>query len=183
MHYKLADQLALQKKLPIIGKGNQIDIEEKFQRLLHEDYKIIEITLRSEEALESASKLKEKYPNIKIGLGSIKSLSQLKIVSKLAFEFYVSPGINLKMMEYAKANKIDYIPGVSSPSEIMTAIESNFNLLKFFHAEQNGGVKTVNFLTEIFDGIKFIPTGGINNNNYDSYINIKNVLAVGSTSF
>ncbi len=183
MQNKLIDRIAHQKKIPIIGKGTQIDINKKFERLIKENYRIVEITLRSEDALEAALDLKEKNPNISIGLGSIKSLSELEKVSKLGFEFYVSPGINSKMMEYAKTNTINYIPGVSTPSEIMTAIESNYNLLKFFHAEQNGGFKTIKFFNEIFINVKFIPTGGINNDNYNDYIKAENVIAVGSTSF
>ncbi len=183
MQNKLLDQIAHQKKLPIIGKGSKQDIEKKFQRLINEDYSIIEITLRSQDALDTALKLKQYNPNIKIGLGSIKSLSELEKVTKLGFEFYVSPGTNLKMMEYAKKNLINYIPGVSTPSEIMSAIELNYNLLKFFHSEQNGGVKTIKFLGEIFSNVSFIPTGGINKDNYKAYIDVANVIAVGSTSF
>ncbi len=183
MQSNLLKQIVSQKKIPIIGKGSAKDIEEKFKRLINENYNIIEITLRSNEALDVALKLKQKNPNITIGLGSINSLSELETVSKLGFEFFVSPGTNQRMMEFSKKNSISYIPGASTPSEILTAIELNFNLLKFFHAEQNGGVKTLQLLKEIFNDINFIPTGGINNENYDSYIKIKNVIAVGSTSF
>ena len=183
MQSNLFKQIKSQKKIPIIGKGSFKDIEEKFERLISEGYGIIEITLRSAEALDAALKLKQKNPNVKIGLGSIKTLSELEKVSKLGFEFFVSPGTNLKMLEYSVENSIYYIPGVSNPSEILTAIEFNFNLLKFFHSEQNGGVNTLNFLKEIFSDISFIPTGGINSENYNSYIKLTNVIAVGSTNF
>ena len=89
MYSKLVNEIGLQKKLPIIGKGNAEDIINKFQRLNNENYSIIEITLRSEEALQTAINLKQKYPNIKIGLGSIKSVNDLIEVSNYNFDFYI----------------------------------------------------------------------------------------------
>ena len=175
--------IELQKKIPIIGKGNSYEIINKFKKLILEKYNVIEITLRSDEALETAKNLKKENPNIGIGIGSIKSLSMLEEVVKSKFDFYVSPGINKKMLEFSKKNNILFVPGVATPSEILTAIEYEYKLLKYFHAEKNGGINSLNFLGEIFNEIKFIPTGGINHENMDSYLALNNVIAVGSTSF
>ena len=183
MYSKLVNEIGLQKKLPIIGKGNAQDIINKFQRLNNENYSIIEITLRSEEALQTAINLKQKYPNIKIGLGSIKSVNDLIEVSNYNFDFYISPGINKKMLDYSNKNNIFLIPGVSSSSEILTAIEYDLRLLKYFHAEINGGVDSLKVLKDIFQDIRFIPTGGINMSNQESYLSLENVIAVGSTNF
>ena len=115
---------------------------------LLEKYKVIEITLRSHDALETAIKLKEQNPDINIGLGSIKSLKVFEEVTNFKFDFYVSPGTNIKMLDFAKKNQFLFIPGVSTPSEILTAIEYDCNILKYFHAEKNGGAKSLNFLDE-----------------------------------
>ena len=175
--------IELQKKIPIIGKGNSNEIINKFKKLIQEKYNVIEITLRSDEALETAKNLKKENPNIFIGIGSIKSLSMLEEVVNSKFDFYVSPGISEKMLEFSIKNNILFIPGVATPSEILTAIEYDYKLLKYFHAEKNGGINSLNFLGEIFNEIKFIPTGGINHENMDSYLALNNVIAVGSTSF
>ena len=175
--------IELQKKIPIIGKGNSNEITNKFKKLIQEKYNIIEITLRSDEALETAKNLKKDNPNIYIGIGSIKSLSMLEEVVNSKFDFYVSPGISEKMLEFSIKNNILFVPGVATPSEILTAIEYDYKLLKYFHAEKNGGINSLNFLGEIFNEIKFIPTGGINHENMDSYLALNNVIAVGSTSF
>ena len=175
--------IELQKKIPIIGKGTSKEIINKFNKLIEEKYNVIEITLRSDEALETSIKLKKENPNIYIGLGSIKSLSMLDEVVKSKFDFYVSPGINKKMIEFSIKNNINFLPGVATPSEILTAIEYEFKLLKYFHSEKNGGVNSLKFLGEIYNEIKFIPTGGINHENIDSYFALKNVIAVGSTNF
>ena len=79
--------IELQKKIPIIGKGNSYEIINKFKKLILEKYNVIEITLRSDEALETAKNLKKENPNIGIGIGSIKSLSMLEEVVKSKFDF------------------------------------------------------------------------------------------------
>ena len=182
MSNKLIQAIKLQKVIPIIGKGTESKITNKFNRLVSESYNLIEITLRSDEALETAIKLKEQNPNINIGIGSIKSISVLEEVIKLKFDFYVSPGINQKMLEISKKNNIFYIPGVSTPSEILTALEYGFKILKYFHAEQNGGVNSLKVLDDIYNEILFIPTGGINKDNMKNYFNLNNVIAVGLTN-
>ncbi len=172
-----------QKKIPIIGKGTSIDIKNKFNRLVLDKYSVIEIALRSEEALETSIELKNQNPDINIGLGSIQSLTMLKEVVKSKFDFYISPGINEQMLDFANKNDILFIPGVSTPSEILTAIEHDYKLLKYFHAEKNGGANSLKFLEEIFNDVRFIPTGGINGENMDDYFALDNVIAVGSTNF
>ena len=104
MQTNIIKLIELQKKIPIIGKGTSSEIIIKFNKLIEEKYNLIEITLRSDEALETSIKLKRENPNIYIGLGSIKSLPMLEEVVKSKFDFYVSPGINKKMLEYSIKN-------------------------------------------------------------------------------
>ena len=183
MQSELFKRIKKQKKIPIIGKGSTKQIFNKVSRLIAKHYKIIEITLRSDSALETSIEIKQKYPNLIIGLGSIKSTIQLKEVSKYNFNFYISPGINEKMLDFANSNNLNFIPGISTPSEVMKGIEYEYNILKFFHAEKNGGISSLKFFNEIFQDISFIPTGGVNIDNCDLYLKENNVLAVGSTSF
>jgi 2-dehydro-3-deoxyphosphogluconate aldolase / (4S)-4-hydroxy-2-oxoglutarate aldolase len=183
MQSNFIKELQNQKKIPIIGKGTIKEIEDKVNILISQNYKIIEITLRSDLALEKSIEIKKKYPNHIIGIGSIKSILHLKEVSKFNFDFYVSPGINERMLEFSNLSNLNYLPGVSTPSEIMTGIEYEFNILKFFHSEKNGGIATLKFFGEIFRDVHFVPTGGVNLDNCDLYLKEKNVLAVGSTSF
>jgi 2-dehydro-3-deoxyphosphogluconate aldolase/(4S)-4-hydroxy-2-oxoglutarate aldolase len=183
MKSDLTKEIQRQKKIPIIGNGKPSEIFDKVAILVAHEYKIIEITLRSDSALETSIEIKNKYPNLTIGLGSIKSITQLQEVSKYNFHFYVSPGINEKMLDFSNTNDLSFIPGISTPSEIMKGIEYNYKILKFFHSEKNGGISTLNFFSEIFRDILFIPTGGVNKANCDLYLQENNVLAVGSTNF
>ena len=183
MQSDLLDKIMFQKKIPIIGKGTADEIVNKFKKLINNNYEIIEITLRSEEALETAIKIKKEFSNIIIGIGSIKTLTMLREASKYNFNFYVSPGTSSEILNYSNLNNLNFIPGVATPSDIMIAIEYKKTILKFFHAERNGGTSALKFLNEIFENIKFIPTGGVNTNNYQSYLDLPNVISVGSTSF
>ena len=87
------------------------------------------------------------------------------------------------MLEFSNSKALNFIPGISTPSEIMKGIEYEYDILKFFHAEKNGGINTLRFFNDIFQKILFIPTGGINAQNYNLYLKESNVIGVGSTSF
>ena len=94
----------------------------------------------------------------------------------------MSPGTSSEILNYSNLNNLNFIPGVATPSDIMTAIEYKKTILKFFHAERNGGTSALKFLNEIFENIKFIPTGGITNENALSYLALDNVIAVGASA-
>ena len=183
MDTKIIKELKLQKKIPIIGKLPPLEIADTFLKLIKAKFKIIEITLRSKQALDIAVTMKNKFPNAIVGVGSITTLEILKEASKFDFDFYVSPGINSKILDYITKKKLNFIPGISTPSEIMLALEYEKKFLKYFHAERNGGTKSLKFIYEIFKDIKFIPTGGVTLQNYKTYLELPNVISVGSTKF
>ncbi len=183
MDLRIIKEIELQKKIPIIGKLPKSEIANTFLRLINANFRIIEITLRSKHSLDVAVMMKKKFPNAIIGIGSILSVNILKEASKFNFDFYVSPGINTEILNYTNKKNLNYIPGVSTPSEIMMAIEHEKKFLKYFHAERNGGVKSLELFYDIFEDIKFIPTGGITPENYQTYLKLPNVISVGSTKF
>ena len=183
MDSKIIKKIKLQKKIPIIGKLLPSEIENSFSKLINSNFEIIEITLRTKQALEVAVMMKERFPSAIIGIGSITSLNILKEAAKYNFDFYVSPGLNYQILDFTTNNNLNFIPGVSTPSEIMMAIEYEKTILKYFHAEKNGGTKSLELIYDIFEDIKFIPTGGITLQNYEAYLKLPNVISVGSTKF
>ena len=183
MDSKIIKKIKLQKKIPIIGKSLPSEIENSFSKLINAKFEIIEITLRTKQALEVAVMMKERFPSAIIGIGSITSLNILKEAAKYNFDFYVSPGLNYQILDFTMNNNLNFIPGVSTPSEIMMAIEYKKTILKYFHAEKNGGTKSLELIYDIFEDIKFIPTGGITLQNYEAYLKLPNVISVGSTKF
>ena len=183
MQSDLQNSLRKQVKIPIIGKGNYTEISNKVNYFIKQKYRIIEITLRSKDALEISLNVKNDFPDLIVGIGSIISFEQLKDISKHKFHFYISPGTNARMMEMANQNNLNYIPGVSSASEVIKALEYGYDLLKFFPARQSGGIDVLKYFSDIFQNVKFIPTGGINKDNIQSYLDLPNVIGVGSTNF
>ena len=183
MDSKIIKKIKLQKKIPIIGKSLPSEIENSFSKLINANFEIIEITLRTKQALEVAVMMKERFPSAIIGIGSITSLNILKEAAKYNFDFYVSPGLNYQILDFTMNNNLNFIPGVSTPTEIMMAIEYEKTILKYFHAEKNGGTKSLELIYDIFEDIKFIPTGGITLQNYEAYLKLPNVISVGSTKF
>ena len=100
-------------------------------------------------------------------------------VSNYDFNFYISSGINESMLDFSNSNNLNFIPGIFTPAEIIKGIEYKYKILKFFHAEKNGCVNSLEFYQDIL----FIPTGGVNLDNFNLYLKEINVLVVGSTGF
>ena len=143
----------------------------------------IRIVALVEDKFKVISKRKA-YSESKVILGAnIVNDEIVQLVANQGNFFERVVALNKELLNFSNSKNLNFIPGVSTPSEIMTAIECGNTLLKFFHSERSGGVKSLEFLFDIFNDIKFIPTGGINMGNYKSYLDLPNVLAVGSTSF
>ncbi|MDR3312605.1 MAG: keto-hydroxyglutarate-aldolase/keto-deoxy-phosphogluconate aldolase, partial [Spirochaetaceae bacterium] len=95
--------------------------------------------------------------------------------------FIVSPGFDPAVVDYCIAQKIPVFPGTTNPSEISAGVARGLTCLKFFPAEQSGGVAMLNALAGPFPGVTFMPTGGVSEANLGSYVRLKNVLACGGT--
>jgi len=96
-------------------------------------------------------------------------------------KFIVSPGLNPKIVKYCVDHDIPVTPGVTSPSEIETAIELGLDVVKFFPAEQSGGLAKIKAMSAPYTGIKFMPTGGINAQNLNDYLAFDKVIACGGS--
>ena len=142
----------------------------------------IEITLRSNCALESIIRAKKYAPShFKIGVGTVKDRLQLSNVIDLKVDFIVLPGLNLELVELLKQTQIPFLPGVITPTEIMKSLELGWNTLKFFPANIAGGIDALKTFSQVFPEVSFCPTGGVNKVNYKDYLNLDNVLSVGGS--
>ena len=178
---ELINKLKEQKILPIINSENFKEDLLKLTSLLdaNKKIKIIEITLRESHSLENAIKLKKRFPNLIIGLGSIINKKQYEEVKNYDFSFFVSPGTIYEMID----SKIDnYIPGAETISEFNYLDNNEINIVKFFPATLSGGNLKLKSIENIYKNFTFIPTGGINKSNINSYIDLKNVLCVGMSN-
>ncbi|GHR74532.1 bifunctional 4-hydroxy-2-oxoglutarate aldolase/2-dehydro-3-deoxy-phosphogluconate aldolase [Helicobacter pylori] len=181
MQDKIIEVLQISPIVPVVVIENIKDAVPLAQSLVEGGIHIIEVTLRSSCALEAIELIAKNVPKMRVGAGTILNPTQLEQAQNRGAEFLISPGLTIKLLEYAKKKDMPLIPGVSSSSEVMQALELGYNALKFFPAEYCGGVKLLNAFNGPFKGVKFCPTGGISADNMRSYLNLENVLCVGGS--
>ncbi|WQZ81432.1 bifunctional 4-hydroxy-2-oxoglutarate aldolase/2-dehydro-3-deoxy-phosphogluconate aldolase [Helicobacter pylori] len=181
MQDKIIEILQISPIVPVVVIENIKDAVPLAQSLIEGGIPIIEVTLRSSCALEAIELIAKNAPKMRVGAGTILNSTQLEQAQNRGAEFLISPGLTIKLLEHAKKKDIPLIPGVSSSSEVMQALELGYNALKFFPAEYCGGVKLLNAFNGPFKGVKFCPTGGISADNMRSYLNLENVLCVGGS--
>ncbi|WRC28677.1 bifunctional 4-hydroxy-2-oxoglutarate aldolase/2-dehydro-3-deoxy-phosphogluconate aldolase [Helicobacter pylori] len=181
MQDRIIEVLQISPIVPVVVIENIKDAVPLAQSLIEGGIHIIEVTLRSSCALETIELIAKNVPKMRVGAGTILNPAQLEQAQNRGAEFLISPGLTIKLLEYAKKKDMPLIPGVSSSSEVMQALELGYNALKFFPAEYCGGVKLLNAFNGPFKGVKFCPTGGISADNMHSYLNLENVLCVGGS--
>ncbi len=181
MQDKIIEVLQISPIIPVVVIENIKDAVPLVQSLVEGGIQIIEVTLRSSCALEAIELIAKNVPKMRVGAGTILNPTQLEQAQNRGAEFLISPGLTIKLLEYAKKKDMPLIPGVSSSSEVMQALELGYSALKFFPAEYCGGVKLLNAFNGPFKGVKFCPTGGISADNIHSYLNLENVLCVGGS--
>ncbi|MGL2647214.1 bifunctional 4-hydroxy-2-oxoglutarate aldolase/2-dehydro-3-deoxy-phosphogluconate aldolase [Helicobacter pylori] len=181
MQDKIIEILQISPIVPVVVVENIKDAVPLAQSLIEGGIPIIEVTLRSNCALEAIELIAKNVPKMHVGAGTILNLTQLEQAQNRGAEFLISPGLTIKLLEHAKKKDMPLIPGVSSSSEVMQALELGYSALKFFPAEYCGGVKLLNAFNGPFKGVKFCPTGGISADNMRSYLNLENVLCVGGS--
>ncbi|RVZ09996.1 KHG/KDPG aldolase [Helicobacter pylori] len=181
MQDKIIEILQISPIVPVVVVEDIKDAVPLAQSLIEGGIPIIEVTLRSSCALEAIELIAKNVPKMRVGAGTILNPTQLEQAQNRGAEFLISPGLTIKLLEHAKKKDMPLIPGVSSSSEVMQALELGYNALKFFPAEYCGGVKLLNAFNGPFKGVKFCPTGGISIDNMRSYLNLENVLCVGGS--
>ncbi|GAA9077309.1 bifunctional 4-hydroxy-2-oxoglutarate aldolase/2-dehydro-3-deoxy-phosphogluconate aldolase [Helicobacter pylori] len=181
MQDKIIEVLQISPIIPVVVIENIKDAVPLAQSLVEGGIHIIEVTLRSSCALEAIELIAKNVPKMRVGVGTILNPTQLEQAQNRGAEFLISPGLTIKLLEHAKKKDMPLIPGVSSSSEVMQALELGYSALKFFPAEYCGGVKLLNAFNGPFKGVKFCPTGGISADNMHSYLNLENVLCVGGS--
>jgi 2-dehydro-3-deoxyphosphogluconate aldolase/(4S)-4-hydroxy-2-oxoglutarate aldolase len=149
--------------------------------LLNAGLPIVEVAFRTEYALDSLKILKSNFPNMLVGAGTVLKIEQVKAASKAGVDFIVTPGFNPKVVDYCLENKILIIPGVNTPTMVEWALERGLNVVKFFPANLSGGIEMLKALYGPYPEMRFIPTGGINDENIITYLKLKNVVACGGS--
>lgn len=142
---------------------------------------VFEITLRTPVALDAIRAIREAMPEALVGAGTVLNPQQYDDAVAAGAQFIISPGFTDKLLAHAAANAVPLIPGVSTPSEVMTALDLGYTHLKFFPAEANGGAPALQAISAPLAQVKFCPTGGIGPKNVAAYLALKCVATVGGS--
>ena len=139
----------------------------------------MELTLRTDAALDAVKILSKQVPEMLVGCGTVLSIDQLNAVRDAGAHFAVSPGLNPKTLEHAIHTHFPFAPGISTASDIEIAQDHGCRLLKFFPCETSGGLRHLKVLSAPFQhlGIKYIPLGGINPTNLPNYLEDRSLIA------
>ncbi|GLQ30522.1 bifunctional 4-hydroxy-2-oxoglutarate aldolase/2-dehydro-3-deoxy-phosphogluconate aldolase [Litoribrevibacter albus] len=179
----LISQYSPQQKpiLPVIVINDLEHAVPLAQALVDGGIHFLEITLRTEHGLEAIKLIKQEVPDACVGAGTVTNERQFEQCLDMGAEFLISPGITKAMAHYAEDSPVPYVPGIATASEAMLAMEHGITEVKFFPAEQAGGVPMLNALAAPFPELSFCPTGGINANNAGNYLSLAAVMAVGGS--
>ncbi|WP_028023777.1 bifunctional 4-hydroxy-2-oxoglutarate aldolase/2-dehydro-3-deoxy-phosphogluconate aldolase [Enterovibrio calviensis] len=139
-----------------------------------------EVTFRTEAAAESIRIMRDAYPELLIGAGTVLTTEQVDIAIDAGVDFIVSPGFNPTTVKYCQQRNMPIVPGVNNPSLVEQAMEMGLKTLKFFPAEPSGGVNMLKALSAVYP-VSFMPTGGVSPTNVDQYLALKSVVACGGT--
>ena len=166
--------------VPVVAISDASKAEDLANALVAAGLPIAEITLRTPASLE-ALKIAANNKDLHAGVGSLRNGEDLKKAIDAGATFAVSAGFSPSVAAEANKQGIPYFPGVSTPTEMLQAINEGITTLKFFPAETLGGVNALKAMSAPFPGITFMPTGGITAANARQYLELPSVVAVGGS--
>ena len=142
---------------------------------------VVEITFRTEAAVESISLIRNKFPEMLVGAGTVLTIDQVDAAIFAGADFIVTPGFNPTVVDYCVKNDYPIVPGLNSPTFIEWGLERGLYFFKFFPADLSGGPKMLKSIFGPYPNARFMPTGGINDDTLIEYLKLDNVIACGGS--
>ena len=167
--------------LPVAVIGDARHAVPLCDALLAAGIDVIEVTFRTEAAEESIRIMSEKYPEMLVGAGTVLTTEQVDRAVAAGAKFIVSPGFDPEIVDYCMEKNIPVFPGCVSPSEVAQAVKRGLKVVKFFPAEQAGGLAMLKAMAAPYTMLKFMPTGGINTKNLKEYLGFSKILCCGGS--
>lgn len=178
---RLIDLLAGQPVVPVVSIERLADAVPLARALSRGGLPAIEITLRTNVALDAIRLVAKDVPEAIVGAGTILSARAYGEAAEAGARFIVSPGSTRELLGEAQAGGVPFLPGAVTPSEILALRDAGYTMVKFFPAEQAGGAGYLKSLAAPLPAIRFCPTGGITAANAASYLSLPNVVCVGGS--
>lgn len=172
--------LAAAPVIPVLVIDEVEDAVAIAEALVEGGLPAIEVTLRTAAALDAIRAIKS-VPGAIVGAGTVLDPGQLEAALAAGAEFLVSPGLTERLGLAATASGAPFLPGISTSSEVMRALDLGFSRLKFFPAEAAGGLPALRALNAVFGAVRFCPTGGVTPQNAQDWLDLPSVACVGGS--
>jgi len=167
--------------VPVIVLENAKDALPLAESLIEGGLPCAEVTFRTAAAEDSIRAISQAYPEMLVGAGTVLTTEQVDRAVAAGAKFIVSPGFNPRIVQYCQEKGVPITPGCSSPTDIEQALEHGLKVVKFFPAEQLGGLAMIKALAGPYVDVSFMPTGGINAGNVKDYLAYNRILACGGS--
>lgn len=178
---RVINQIQQVPVIPVLTLDDEKIALQVAHALVEGGIKCIEVTLRTHGALRCIEVIKKEFLDVVVGAGTIVNTKQLLHVKEVGADFAVSPGFTKNLVEEAKRLNFAYLPGASTPSEVMYLGELGVKYQKFFHATKSGGIDMLKVYKALFGNTLFCPTGGVGEKDYLEYLKLENVFCIGGS--
>ena len=178
---KMVEQISSMGIIPVVVINNVEDAVPLAKALVEGGLPCAEVTFRTAAAADAIREMSRAYPEMLIGAGTVLTCEQADTAIECGAKFIVSPGTNPITIKHCIEKGYPIIPGTCTPSDVETCLSFGLTNLKFFPAEQAGGVKMIKAMSAPYTQVRFMPTGGINVSNIKDYLDCKAVYACGGS--
>ena len=158
------------RMIPVIALDNVSDAKPLAKALCEGGLKCAEVTFRTDAAQEAIRIMSQEYPDMMVGAGTVLTIDQVDRAVSAGAKFIVSPGFDPEIVDYCIDKDIPVVPGCMTPSEVAQGVKRGLEVLKFFPAQQAGGVAMIKAMAAPYTSVMFMPTGGINADNLEQYL-------------
>lgn len=167
--------------VPVVVLNDPAEARPLAKALMNGGLPVAEVTFRTDAAEESIRIISEEFPAMLVGAGTVLTTEQVDRAVAAGAKFIVCPGFDPEIVDYCIGKDIPIFPGCTTASEVAWGVKRGLKNLKFFPAEQCGGVATIKALCAAYVGVKFMPTGGIGPKNLETYLSCDKILCCGGS--
>ncbi|MGD1037486.1 MAG: bifunctional 4-hydroxy-2-oxoglutarate aldolase/2-dehydro-3-deoxy-phosphogluconate aldolase [Roseiarcus sp.] len=177
----VVSRIAAEGVVPVVVLNSARNAASLAKALARGGLSVAEITFRTSAAAASIEAIRREAPETPVGAGTVANADQVREAASAGASFVVTPGFNRRVVEACVSSGMPVFPGVNAPGFVEMALEYGLETLKFFPAEQSGGVAFLTALAGPYPNVRFIPTGGIGPDTLASYLALPSVVACGGS--
>lgn len=181
MHEEILNRVKEIGIVPVVVLEDAKDAVPLAKALIEGGLPCAEVTFRTACAEECIRRMSSEYPELLVGAGTVLTIDQVDRAVAAGAKFIVSPGFDPEIVDYCLEKNILVLPGCVTPSEVAQAVKRGLKVVKFFPAEQFGGLATLKALAAPYVGLQFMPTGGVGPKNVRDYLAYDRLVACGGS--